>query len=145
METHDKNDRQSLVDVKGLGKQPTFKDESRRFTEWLRKTTGFCGSLRTAQLSGQCLSGWNNVITNDALEQQFGPLSEEPVDDIMDKSEHVHAALLALTEGESFDIFFNTIRSRGAAMIGHPMGSSEWRQAQSASAANLGSRSVQTA
>ena len=35
------NERQSLVDIKGLGKHPMFKGECARFTEWPRKTTGF--------------------------------------------------------------------------------------------------------
>ena len=35
------NERQSLVDIKGLAKPPTFKGESARFTEGLRRTTGF--------------------------------------------------------------------------------------------------------
>ena len=46
----------------------------------------------------------DNVITNNALEQQFGPLGEEPADDVLEKSEQVHVALVALTESESFDI-----------------------------------------
>ena len=33
--------RQSLIDIKGLGKPPVFKNDSSKFTEWLRKTTGF--------------------------------------------------------------------------------------------------------
>ena len=28
-----------------------------------------------------------NVITNDALEQQFGPLREDHVDDVLEKAE----------------------------------------------------------
>ena len=35
------NERQSVVDVKSLGKPPRFNGESARFTEWFRKTTGF--------------------------------------------------------------------------------------------------------
>ena len=43
------NERQSLFDIKGLGKPPMLKCESVKFAEWLRKTTGFliaaCGSV----------------------------------------------------------------------------------------------------
>ena len=46
----------------------------------------------------------DNVITNEALEQQSGPLGATPVDDVLERSEQVHVALLALTESESFDI-----------------------------------------
>ena len=34
-----------------------------------------------------------NMITNEELDQQFGPLGVEPVDDILEKSEHVYVAL----------------------------------------------------
>jgi hypothetical protein len=33
--------RQSLIDVKGLGKPPPFENEISKFTEWFKKTTGF--------------------------------------------------------------------------------------------------------
>ena len=51
-------------------------------------------------------------MTNDALEQQFGPLSEELVDDVLEKSEQVHVALLLLTESESFDIVLGSLPIR---------------------------------
>ena len=46
----------------------------------------------------------DNVITNEALDRQFGPIGAEPVEDVQEKSEQVHVARLALTESESFDI-----------------------------------------
>ena len=46
----------------------------------------------------------DNIITNEALDQQIGPIGAEPVDDVQEKSEQVHVALLALTESESFDV-----------------------------------------
>ena len=46
----------------------------------------------------------DNVIRNEALHQQFGPLGPEPVDDVLEKSEQVQVALLALPERETFDI-----------------------------------------
>ena len=46
----------------------------------------------------------DNVITNEPLDRQFGPTGAEPVEDVPEKSEQVHVALLALTESESFDI-----------------------------------------
>ena len=46
----------------------------------------------------------DNFITNGALERQFGPMGAEPVEDVQEKSEQVHVALLTLTESESFDI-----------------------------------------
>ena len=46
----------------------------------------------------------DNVITNEALDRQFGPIGAERIEDVQEKSEQVHVALLSLTENESFDI-----------------------------------------
>ena len=35
----------------------------------------------------------DNMITNETLNQQFGPLGAEPVEDVQEKSEQVHVAL----------------------------------------------------
>ena len=53
----------------------------------------------------------DNVITNEALDQQFGPLGAEPVDDVLEKSLKVHVALLALTESGNFDIVLGAASS----------------------------------
>ena len=107
---------------------PTVKGESVRFTE--------C----------EWVEDQDNAITNDALEQHFGPLSEELVDDVLEKREQVHAALLALTESESFDIFLGAAPP-GLEALRRSFRRWEllsgWRNAQSALATNPGSRSVQ--
>ena len=45
-----------------------------------------------AQLSGQVIE-WvedpDNVITNEALDRQFGPTSAEPVEDVQEKSDQL--------------------------------------------------------
>ena len=46
----------------------------------------------------------DNVITNEAPDRQFSSIGAEPVEDVQEKSEQVHVALLALTESECFDI-----------------------------------------
>ena len=73
-------------DIKGLGQPPTFHGESSRFNEWLRKSTG---SLIAAYGSARPVIEWvenqDNVVTNEALEQQSGPLGAEPVDDVLQK------------------------------------------------------------
>ena len=46
------------------------------------------------------LEDQDNIITNEALDQQFGPLGAETVDDVLEKSEQVHVALFALKESE---------------------------------------------
>ena len=53
----------------------------------------------------------DSATTNDALEQKFGPQSEEPVDDALEKSEQVHVALSVLTESERFDILLGATPS----------------------------------
>ena len=58
----------------------------------------------------------DNAITNEALEQQFGPLGTEPVDDVLERSEQVHVALLRLTKIESFDIGLAVAPSRHEAL-----------------------------
>ena len=47
----------------------------------------------------------DNVIRNEALDGQFGPMGAEPVEDVQEMSEQVRVALQALTESESFDVF----------------------------------------
>ena len=70
----------------------------------LRKTTGFltaaCGPA--FQPVTEWVEDQDNVITNEALDRQFGPKGAEPLEDVQEKSEQVHVALLALTESESF-------------------------------------------
>ena len=126
----------SLVDIKGLRKHPAFKGESARFTEWLRKTTGFL--IAAYGSAFQPVIEWvehqDDVITCSAVEQQFGPLEEEPVDDDLDRKWKLR--------NRSWS---STSRSWGAATFGPSLGSSEWRKVQSTSASNPGSRSVQTA
>ena len=46
----------------------------------------------------------DKFITNVALEQQFGPLHEDPVDDVLEKIEQTDVALSAVRESESFNI-----------------------------------------
>ena len=76
-----------------------------RFTERLEKTTGFLiaayGSAFRPVI--EWVEYQDNIITNEALDQQSGPLVPEPVDDVQEKSERVHVALLALQKSESFD------------------------------------------
>ena len=83
-----------------------LKGESSKFTEWLTKTSGFLiaafGSAFWPVI--EWVEDQDNVITNEALDRQFGPIGAEPVEDVQEKSEQVHVALLALTESESFDV-----------------------------------------
>ena len=71
-----------------------------------REDTGFliaaCGSV--FRLVIECVEDQDNVVTNEALDRQFGPMGAEPVEDVQEKSDQVHVALLALTGSQSFDI-----------------------------------------
>ena len=102
------NERQSLVDFKGLGKPPMFNGESSKFTEWLRKTTGFLIAAYRSAFPPviEWVEDQDNATPNEALDRQFGPMGAERIEDVQEKSEKVHVALLALTESESFDIVF---------------------------------------
>ena len=64
------NERQSLVNIKGLGELPTFKGDSEKFTEWIRKTTGLL--IAAYGSAFQSVIEWvedqDNVITNEALD-----------------------------------------------------------------------------
>ena len=79
-----------------LGKPHSFKGNMQD----LASGSVFCSAFRPVT---EWTEDQDNVITNDALEQQFGLLSDEPVDDILVKKK-IHVTLSALTESESFDI-----------------------------------------
>ena len=53
----------------------------------------------------------DNVITNESLDRQFGPRGAESVEDVQEESEQVHVALLAMIEGESFDMVLGAASS----------------------------------
>ena len=94
------SERQSLVDIKGLRKPPTFNGVSVRFTEWLRTTTVFLIAAHGSAFRPviEWVEYQGNVITNEALDRQFGPKGAEPVEDVQEQREQVHVARLALTD-----------------------------------------------
>ena len=57
--------------------------------EWLKKTMRFLiaayGSAFRPVI--EWVKDQDNVITNEALDRQFGPVGAEPVDDVLEKSE----------------------------------------------------------
>ena len=139
-----------MVNIKGLAKPPTFKEEYAKFTEWLRKTTGFLIAAHGSafQPATEWVEDQDNVITNQALDRQFCPTGAEPVEDVQEKSEQLHVALLALTESGSFDIALGAAPSglealRRLVRRWDPL-SGGHRRALSITT-NLGSRSMQTA
>ena len=103
------NGSRSLIDTKGLGRPPAFKNEHARFNEWLRKTVGFATAAfgSTFRRVLEWAEDQERPITEDDLEDQFGveaAAPEDRIDDLREKDAQLHVALQALTEGESFDI-----------------------------------------
>ena len=100
------NERQSLFDIMGLGKPPKIQWRICEVHRVAQGRSQGSWSLRTARFGQpmERVEDQNDVISDDALEQEFGTLSDETVEKILEKSEQVQAALLALTEGEGFDI-----------------------------------------
>ena len=98
--------RQSLIDIKGLGKPPVFKNDSSKFTERLRKTTGFLIAAYGSSFRQviEWIEDQEATITEQDLDEQFGDTGHEPVEGITERNAQLHVALLALTEGESFDV-----------------------------------------
>ena len=89
MHTHNQiNVHQNLVHIKGLGKTSMFSEESAKFSEWRRKTTGFLiAAYRSAfRPATEWVDDRESIVTNDALEQPHGSLNDEPVDDRAIKS-----------------------------------------------------------
>ena len=126
-----------------------FKGESSKFTEWLRKTTGFLiaayGSAFRPVI--EWVEDQDSVIMNEALDGQFGPIGAEPCGDVQEKSEQIHVALLALTESESFATVLGAAPSgvevlRRLIRRWDPLSGDE---AQSSITTNLGSRSIKIA
>ena len=83
-----------------------FKREFAKFTEWLRKTTGFLIAANGSAFwpVTEWVEYHDNVITNEALDRQCGPMGAEAVEDVQEKSEQVHVALLALIGCGIFDV-----------------------------------------
>ena len=69
-----------------------FKGESSKFTEWLRKSTGFLiaayGSAFRAVI--EWVEDQDHVITNETRDRQIVPIGAEPVENVQEKSEQLH-------------------------------------------------------
>ena len=98
--------------------------------EWFRKTAGFLiaafGPVYRPVI--EWVEDQDNIITNEAIDQQFGPASAEPVGDVQ-QSVQVHVALLTSTESESFDIVLGAAPSGLEALTS--LGFSRWKTPQS--------------
>ena len=112
---------------------PDVQGEPARFTDWLLKTSELliaaCGTAFQSVI--EWVEDQDNVITNEAHDRQFGPTGAEPVEDVQDRTELVHVALLALRESESFDIVLVAapFRSRSVETVGPWLGLSDRRKA----------------
>ena len=98
-----------LVDQKGLGKPPFFDNTEKGYLAWSRKTESYITSIfpnskkilmwATEQ---DTVVGELDVLSVHALSAEF----TQPEVKLL--NEQVHAALMALTNGESFDIVLGT-------------------------------------
>ena len=84
-----------VLSTSGSLENPLCSREAARFTEWLRKTTRFLIAAYGAAFRPvvEWVEDQDHVITNDELEQQLGPLSEVPVDEILERIDQVHVAV----------------------------------------------------
>ena len=87
MQVHDQVNARVWSTSKVLEHLQRSRENYASFTEWLRKTTGFLiatyGSAFLPVI--EWVEDQDNVITNEALDGQFGPLGAEPVDDVLKK------------------------------------------------------------
>jgi len=97
----------ALIDVRGLGKPPVFKNTEATFQEWSRKLAGFAsasyGEAFRAML--EWAEDQEETLTREDLTTAFGPDSlEDEVSNLREKDMQLHVALQNLTEGESYDL-----------------------------------------
>ena len=106
-----------LVDAKGLGKPSPFNNNEQDFLKWSRKTSNYMNSV---------LKGLNPVLISavdedDVLDwKKFKESHIELEDEELDEmNEQVYRCLVALTDGESFDIVTS---------VGEGQGLEAWRK-----------------
>ena len=100
MRTHDQMNDKNWARSKALVNLQRTKGKSLKLLAWLRKTAGFlvasCGSACQPVIEWVEDQDW--IIANEVLDGHFLLVGAEPVEDLQEKSEQVHVALLALTE-----------------------------------------------
>jgi len=106
-----------LVDAKGLGKPSPFDNVEQNFLKWSRKTANYMNSV---------LKGLNPVLLSavdedDVLDWQKFKASQLDIEDedLDEMNEQVYHCLVALTDGESFDIVTS---------VGEGQGLESWRK-----------------
>lgn len=101
----------SLVDNKGLGKPSVFNNTEESFRVWSHKTSNFvCSVHREAKdLLAACAQD-DTAVDLDVLKAQHFETPESLVDEI---NARVYQCLMALTDGESFDIVLGAGEGNG--------------------------------
>ena len=106
-----------LVDAKGLGKPSPFNNNEQDFLKWSRKTANYMNSV---------LKGLNPVLLSAVDEEKvldWPRFRESQIDvedeDLDEMNEQVYHCLVALTDGESFDLVTS---------VGEGQGLEAWRK-----------------
>ena len=94
--------RQSLVDVRGLGKPPSFDNQEKNYVVWSRKVESYVGSIfPTCRAVLAWSSEQQSPVKIDDVYLEFASVSN-PI--LAEFNEQMYSCLMALTFDESFDI-----------------------------------------
>ena len=113
------NRTKNLVDTKGLGKPLTFRNKEEEFRTWSRKTANYICSVHKEATDVLVSVAQNEAPSQmDQLKAEFFELGDDLLDEI---NAQVFQCLMALTEGESFDLVLGA---------GNGQGFEAWRRLQ---------------
>ena len=100
-----------LVDAKGFGKPSPFNNNEQDFLKWSRKTSNYMNSVLTG-LNPVLLSAVDedDVIDWQKFKASHLDLGDKDLDEM---NEQVYRVLVALTDGESFDIVTSVGEGQG--------------------------------
>ena len=91
-----------LVDNKGLGKPYTFNNDEKSFAVWSKKTVSYFKSVYAdAEMTLQIAAEETEPILFVKWQKNIIDVSDELLEEM---DQQFHGALMALTDGESFDL-----------------------------------------
>ena len=102
----DSGKKRNVVDIRGIGKPAPFKGKEEEFRTFAHKLTGFMSAVwpQTREVMRWAADQTETFDDDDAdLEWNDGQRAD-PFPEIKDMSAQLHAALIGLVEGESFDL-----------------------------------------
>ena len=105
------NEQRNLVDNKGLGKPTAFDNNEHSFLKWGRKTANYMSSvLRSLAPVLQQAVDQEDPLDWDTFKQSVIEVDEVTLDNMNDQ---VYHCLMALTDGESFDLVVGSGEGNG--------------------------------